>query len=50
MGCVSVPGFGWKEIRSGEKVENHFFGVRRGPREGAGGKRGFSHSLSRMVS
>jgi len=30
--------FGWKEIRSGEKVGNHSFGVRRGPREGAGGK------------
>lgn len=38
MGCVYVPGFGWREVRGGEKVGNYFFGVRRGLTEGAGEK------------
>ncbi|PUU76099.1 S-adenosyl-L-methionine-dependent methyltransferase [Tuber borchii] len=38
MGCVYVPGFGWREVRGGEKVGNYFFGVRRGLKEGAGEK------------
>lgn len=34
MGCVYVPGLGWKEAPPGaEKVGNYFFAVRRAPRE-----------------
>ena len=29
MGCVYVPGWGWREVSGGEKVGNYFFGVRR---------------------
>jgi polyprenyldihydroxybenzoate methyltransferase/3-demethylubiquinol 3-O-methyltransferase len=29
MGCIYVPGVGWKEIRGGEKVGNYFFGIRK---------------------
>ena len=29
MGCVYVPGFGWKMVAGGEKWGNYFFGVRR---------------------
>lgn len=29
MGCIYVPGFGWREVKGGEKVGNYFFGVRR---------------------
>lgn len=29
MGCVYIPGFGWREVKGGEKVGNYFFGVRR---------------------
>jgi len=38
MGCVYAPGFGWREVRGGEKVGNYFFGVRRGLKEEAGEK------------
>jgi len=33
MGCMYVPGFGWKEVQGGEKVGNYFLGVRRNPEE-----------------
>lgn len=33
MGCVYVPGVGWREVRGGEKVGNYFVGVRRAPVE-----------------
>lgn len=29
MGCIYVPGFGWRKVRGGEKVGNYFFGIRR---------------------
>ncbi|KAI5841372.1 S-adenosyl-L-methionine-dependent methyltransferase [Morchella snyderi] len=29
MGCMYLPGLGWKEVKGGEKVGNYFFGVRR---------------------
>ena len=31
MGCVYVPGFGWKEVPGAERVGNYFFAVRRAP-------------------
>lgn len=29
MGCVYVPGLGWREVAGGEKIGNYFLGVRR---------------------
>lgn len=29
MGCIYVPGLGWREVKGGEKVGNYFFGIRR---------------------
>lgn len=29
MGVMYVPGFGWKEVRGGEKLGNYFFAIRR---------------------
>jgi polyprenyldihydroxybenzoate methyltransferase/3-demethylubiquinol 3-O-methyltransferase len=29
MGCIYVPGLGWREITGGEKVGNYFFAARR---------------------
>lgn len=29
MGCLYVPGLGWKEMVGAEKVGNYFFGVRK---------------------
>jgi ubiquinone biosynthesis O-methyltransferase len=29
MGCVYIPGLGWREVAGGEKVGNYFLGVRR---------------------
>ncbi|TGZ84094.1 hexaprenyldihydroxybenzoate methyltransferase [Ascodesmis nigricans] len=29
LGCVYVPGFGWREVRGSERVGNYFFGVRK---------------------
>lgn len=29
MGCVYVPGFGWRMVKGGERWGNYFFGVRR---------------------
>ena len=34
VGCVYVPGFGWREVKGGEKFGNYFFGVRKGLKEG----------------
>ncbi|KAL8916598.1 MAG: hypothetical protein Q9208_008411 [Pyrenodesmia sp. 3 TL-2023] len=31
VGCIYVPGFGWKMISGGEKWGNYFFGIRRDP-------------------
>ena len=31
MGCVYVPGLGWKEVPGAERVGNYFFAVRRAP-------------------
>ncbi|KAI9722889.1 MAG: hypothetical protein M1812_001337 [Candelaria pacifica] len=31
MGVLYVPGFGWREIRGGEKWGNYFLGVRKNP-------------------
>ncbi|KAK6344138.1 Hexaprenyldihydroxybenzoate methyltransferase, mitochondrial [Orbilia brochopaga] len=29
MGCLYVPGFGWKAVKGSEHIGNYFFGVRR---------------------
>lgn len=29
MGCAYIPGFGWREVKGGERVGNYFFGVRK---------------------
>ncbi|EWC44789.1 hypothetical protein DRE_06427 [Drechslerella stenobrocha 248] len=29
MGCLYIPGVGWRAIKGGERVGNYFFGVRR---------------------
>ena len=29
MGCIYVPGIGWKAVTGGEKLGNYFFGVRK---------------------
>lgn len=29
MGCLYVPGLGWREMQGGEKLGNYFFGVRK---------------------
>ncbi|KAL8752153.1 MAG: hypothetical protein Q9184_005825 [Pyrenodesmia sp. 2 TL-2023] len=31
LGCMYVPGFGWKMVSGGEKWGNYFFGIRRDP-------------------
>ncbi|KAI4258701.1 MAG: hypothetical protein LQ352_001127 [Teloschistes flavicans] len=31
MGCVYVPGLGWRMVRGGEHWGNYFFGIRRDP-------------------
>jgi polyprenyldihydroxybenzoate methyltransferase/3-demethylubiquinol 3-O-methyltransferase len=31
MGCIYVPGLGWRMVRGGEKWGNYFLGVRRDP-------------------
>ena len=31
VGCIYVPGFGWRMVAGGEKWGNYFFGVRRDP-------------------
>lgn len=36
MGCVFVPGLGWKMVPGGERWGNYFFGVRREAGEGQG--------------
>ena len=36
IGCVFVPGFGWKMVPGGERWGNYFFGVRREVGEGQG--------------
>ncbi|KAF8446484.1 S-adenosyl-L-methionine-dependent methyltransferase, partial [Terfezia claveryi] len=38
MGCVYVPGWGWKKVTGGERVGNYFFGVRRAPAAQVGGE------------
>lgn len=31
MGCVYIPGFGWKAVQGSEQYGNYFFGVRKDP-------------------
>ena len=31
MGCMYVPGFGWREVPGGENVGNYLFGIRKSP-------------------
>jgi len=31
MGCIYVPGMGWKMVTGGERFGNYFFGVRKNP-------------------
>ncbi|KAL8960422.1 MAG: hypothetical protein Q9193_002872 [Seirophora villosa] len=33
MGCIYVPGIGWRMVMGGEQWGNYFFGVRRDPEE-----------------
>ena len=29
LGCMYVPGLGWREVQGSEKVGNYFFGIRK---------------------